>query len=318
MEIRNYSANDETKILQLFETVFKKPLSTEAWNWRFAHNPVGKFMIKLMWDGDILAGHYAVSPLFMRIGNDRLLSSLSMTTMTHPDYGGRGIFSELAETLYQEEFQQNGLSSIWGFPNTNSHYGFIKNLGWKDLAVIPMLSVSPTALKPGNDEVQLSSIQGFDEQHFAISESLTSAYPVRTERSAEYLNWRYVQNPDHTYYIFDVIAGSQTGFVVCKIIPAFSRKDAFELDLMELMLPPDFKIISAVLQNLVATFHAFPLSKINCWLPLHDPKHILLEKIGFQQGLPLTYLGARIMSPRFELMSDPRNWFLSMGDSDVY
>ena len=96
MEIRNYSSGDEQKILELFSLVFKKEMSLDYWKWRFLDNPERMTMIKLMWDGDLLAGHYALSPMRLLIGDDVVLSGLSMTTMIHPKYFGKGIFTKLA------------------------------------------------------------------------------------------------------------------------------------------------------------------------------------------------------------------------------
>lgn len=105
MEIRDYKPGDEKQILKLFEYSFGKKLPEEYWHWRFIDNPQKQIMIKLMWDKEILAGHYAVSPIEMIVHGEKILTALSMTTMTHPDYIGKGIFTQLAK-LYIEMNQK--------------------------------------------------------------------------------------------------------------------------------------------------------------------------------------------------------------------
>ena len=100
MELRPYAPGDEVAILRLFERSFGKPLSEAFWRWRFMDDPHGGPLIELAWDGHILAGHYAVSPMTVAIEGERCLASLSMTTMTDPDYRGQGLFGQLATRLY--------------------------------------------------------------------------------------------------------------------------------------------------------------------------------------------------------------------------
>ena len=128
MEIKAYKLGDELKIIELFEQSFGKKMSLEYWKWRFSDNPfTSNIFIDLMWDNDLLVGHYAVSPVEMILEDKKILTALSMTTMTHPQYGGKGIFSKLAENLYKR-LTEEGYTMVWGFPNNNSHYGFNKNL----------------------------------------------------------------------------------------------------------------------------------------------------------------------------------------------
>lgn len=140
MKIRDYTNGDEIEIVKLFELVFGKPMSLEYWTWRFRDNPCSKYAIKLMWNEQELIGHYAVSPVMLDVEGVAQLTGLSMTTMTHPGYTGLGIFQQLSEALYKDMKDMLGMTAVWGFPNNNSHRGFIKNLEWKDIGVIPMMS----------------------------------------------------------------------------------------------------------------------------------------------------------------------------------
>jgi hypothetical protein len=317
MEIRNYQEGDEKKIVELFELVFKKKLPLDIWKWRFDANPAKYKMIKLMWDGDILAGHYALSPTYLKVDNARLLTALSMTTMTHPEYGGRGIFSDLADSLYNEEYEQRGLLAIWGFPNNNSHYGFIKNLKWKDVVEIPFLSMPANALKPSSDPIELKEIFTFTDQHSLLADQNTKSFRIKTDRYPEMLNWRYFDNPEFNYRVFEFEHKNQPGYVVTKCIPGFTEKDKFELDLVEIMCPADFGTLHSLLNAILKAQNSGEIYKLNTWLPLFDPKHILLEKAGFTHCAPSTYHGVRVMGED-NILYDPREWFICMGDSDVF
>ena len=158
MELRNYSLGDEHQIIALFEMVFKQKMSIEQWYWRFRDNPAGKYLIKLMWDDGILIGHYAVSPIIMNINGEEVLTAHSLPTMTHPEYGGRGIFKTLSLELYKELEETKECKAIWGFPNNNSHSGFIKSLGWSNLAVIDSVSSDSLLTVLSVDSTKLTEI----------------------------------------------------------------------------------------------------------------------------------------------------------------
>ena len=147
MDVRAYAPGDEAAILRLFDRSFGKPLPEAFWRWRFLDDPHGAPMIELAWDGDVLAAHYAVSPTSIAVEGERRVASLSMTTMTDPDYRGHGLFGQLATRLY-ERLAGVGHVAVFGFPNAQSHRGFIRDLGWQDVHEIPMLRLEVASAKP--------------------------------------------------------------------------------------------------------------------------------------------------------------------------
>lgn len=317
MEICNYRGGDEIAILDLFSLVYKKQMKPAYWNWRFQDNPAGKHLIKLMWDNDKLVGHYAVSPVKMRIGTEVYPSVMSMTTMTHPDYGGRGIFSELANSLYADLEQNNGVKAIWGFPNNNSHYGFIKNLGWKDVGILNHLTLESKLVKP-NENRNISISTSFNGSHAELMDNVTSDFAVSIDKSIEYLDWRYKKNPNVEYTIFNYTEENKLkGFLVTKKYPA-AIEGQFNLFIVECGIP--FASISLLTEFLMHMVYHYgcELGSINIWLPLHDNRHIYFEKLGFIIGGKPTFLAARANNELSCYIHDLRNWYYTYGDSDIY
>lgn len=321
METANYKPGDEAKILELFKTSFKKEMPINYWRWRFLENPIGKPMIKLMWDGDALVGHYAVSPVELIVKNKVILSALSMTTMTHPEYGGQGIFSTLAEDLYRSVKEENNVKLIWGFPNNNSHYGFIKNLNWKDLTIIPVMSLSLEAFNGKRDEKFIVTKEFTDLHTKAFSSVINNNEVVSVHKTKEYLKWRYSDNPVNEYQIFEINQNDLSYYAVTKSFPSFNESNLFEIDIVEIALPNDYNLLRSLISEVVYHYKSalnLNITKINLWLPLSDPRHILFEKMGFINQLPLTYMGARSLSESEIPAEKLQNWYYSMGDSDVY
>ena len=317
MEIRDYKTGDEIQILKLFYSAFGKPLSEAYWKWRFIDNPENKTMIKLIWDNNILAGHYAVSPLKLNVDGEVILTALSMTTMTHPNYAGRGLFTELAKNLYQDESKKNGLKAVWGFPNNNSHYAFIKNLKWKNLEQIPTFSISIDRVKESESSaISIATI--FDNSHINAQLQTSSSYDIKVEKSINYLTWRYLKNPTNKYDIFEIKTAAISYYAVTKIFASFTEKNQFEVDILELAFSDNLELLLQLLNAIKKHYSKFKLFKINMWLPLNDKKHLTLEKIGFINTLPITYSGLHVLDDNYKQLEEQKKWQYSMGDSDVY
>jgi hypothetical protein len=118
------------KIFQLFKDCFKKSIDENLWNWAYIENPNGSPVVSLYFDGNILAGHYAVIPIKLLNAKDgNVKAILSMTTMVRFSYRKFGIFIEQANEVY-EKSQKNGYKLVIGFPNKQSAPGFKKRLHW--------------------------------------------------------------------------------------------------------------------------------------------------------------------------------------------
>jgi len=313
MKIKPYQSGNEKNILELFNISFKKEMSFEYWKWRFLDNPISNTMIYLMWDRDKLVGHYAVSPNLLSVENEIYLSALSMTTMTHPDYGGRGIFTQLATHLYNMEFQARNLNMIWGFPNKFSHRGFIKNLGWKNITLISNLSLLSTEYRfSRSNSKQFSLIDKLGIGHVNNNRRLLKNYHVKMIKDVNYYYWRYNLNPSNKYLMF---SNDDSDFLVVK---EFRQNGVLELDIVEWCVPNDFTKMKDAINTLFTHFkdNKFLVSKLNLWLPLDDERYINFELMGFSNRGPITFMGYRCMNK--SLLVSNKNWFYQMGDSDVY
>jgi predicted N-acetyltransferase YhbS len=316
MEIRSYQPGDEKAILELFHLAFGKEMSVEYWNWRFANNPFSnEFFIDLMWDGDKLVGHYAVSPIDTMINGETEKTALSMTTMTHPEYGGRGIFSQLAESLYGK-LSENNYKMVWGFPNNNSHYGFNKNLSWNDIALQGMMSLNTKSLsRIINTEAKGKFInKGEEIENSLISQLNSSAKYVKINKTKEYLQWRYFDNPTADYKM--MISDDHRGIIIYKVIPSFSDSTKFEIDIMDIAFDNEMSVLVNLLSSVYNSEQE--ILQFNLWDSLFSANQIILEKIGFRICPPVTYRGYRALNSPDPEIADYRNWDISFSYSDVF
>ncbi len=141
LEIRDYEEGDEQAIIGLFERVFGKTMgateSARHWAWEYARNPEGPCTIKLAWAGEQLIGHYVAIPRKFWFCDRECIASVAIDGMTHPDFGGRGVFSRTGQAAHDAAIER-GFAFIYGFPNGNSAHGHEKALHWRMIMPVPV------------------------------------------------------------------------------------------------------------------------------------------------------------------------------------
>ena len=313
---RPYSPGDESAILDLFRLSFQRETSRDYWQWRFCDNPTGKVQIELAWEEELLIGHYATSPVSLAIKGREYTTALSMTTMTHPSYRGRGLFPILASRLYERMRQDNYLM-VWGFPNYQSHGIFRKSLLWKDIYEIPMfhLNLGDLSTTPNVSEC-IVEVTEFDIEFDKLWEKVKFEKNVILKRDRKYLNWRYSLNPLHEYRILSYVVNDELmGYAV------FKEYDS-AIDIVDILTVKEEKIAKQlVLAILDISSRKGIKNGINIWMSVHQSLHLMFEKLGFKNCTPVTYFGARFLSNNETQSEEPSkysSWYIQMGDSDVY
>jgi hypothetical protein len=127
------------------------------------------------------------------------------------------------------------------------------------------------------------------------------------------LNWRYIKNPSATYYCLETTEGD--GFVVCKF---FENQGRTEIDITELICESKEENIMRLLSGMCHELNVTSRTRLNMWLPKSDPKMTVLKKMGFELGLPETWLGYRDFSGKLAKVFSGSSFYYSLGDSDVF
>lgn len=317
MEIKLYESGNESQIKILFEKVFKQPYSLDLWRWRFEKNPFGKRKIMLMWDKEELVGQYAVSPVSMNFSGVNINTALSLATMTHPDYEGKGVFKSLAKSLYAS-LNNEGFHSVWGFPNNNSHGGFVNSLGWKNIAVQHSLGIKYSMLSSHEIISNFNQFQifKFESKHEEFIKGLSqNLEKFRINKNVDYLNWRYCDKPLVNYHKY---FGNINGINFLIIVKVYDEKSSNlkTLNILELHIQ-DYSILHSLLNNVVNSLDT-GINFINIWKNLFDLEHSKLERVGFTVCNPQTYLGILPLSDMFQQVCTYNFWDINMGDSDVF
>src|SRR6478735_244108 len=103
IQIEQMKLSDLDQVLAfLAETYPDNPRQSdpEFWHWHFASDPAD-IPVWLAWSGDRLAGHLALTPVKVRIGNETVNSAWMLDMMTHPEFRRRGMMRDVVCRLHE-------------------------------------------------------------------------------------------------------------------------------------------------------------------------------------------------------------------------
>lgn len=319
---QDYREGDEHKILDLFSEVFNIRISLEVWKWRFIENPFGQGIIKLLFDDDKLIGHYAVIPMEVKVTDKVVDAVFSMTTMTHPDYRGRGIFPLLGEETYREAARK-GFKFVYGFPNQNSYRGFVKKLNWKGFGNMDVWQKNLSGKYVSNraENKNIKKLEKFDNDADSLWTKVRQNYSVVVPRTRDFLNWRFIRNPEvnYTKYIYTDGNDHISGYVVLKVYRSENEEKGHIVDMLSI---PDKKVVRGLLECAYRDFIEQGITDISCWCPKNSFYADILREKGFSVvRMERTFFGVRIFDKNdksLNVVENLSNWHLTMGDSDVF
>ncbi len=302
-------------IKETFQESFHRSFDSGYWEWRFLNNPNSdKVYISYIIDKGILASYYAVSPCIIEKNGKERKIALSNMTMTHPAYQGKGLFKQIALSLF-EQLKQDGYLGVFGFANQNSHYGFRKNLGWIDLASLNSFRISIDEFRNGmiKETCRFTySLQQVDATSFNnVSSYRYSTSSVSLSRNKEHLRWRFSDNPQNEYSRLILKEGDQdAAFLIVKFYGG-------AIDVMEFFYHTVFENEKEMILGAAIDFLLSKAEHINIWSNLHTKEHLYLEKLGFREREFSTYFGV-IPFHDDTALTDYHTWHYRFMDSDVY
>lgn len=251
---------------RLYAACFKKPLPPAGLHWRYDASPLGESVSLVAREPDGLAiSGYACSPrLALAAGDERTLATVGETgdVMTHPEWRKRGFFSRLDRAAL-DAARARGWVLAFGLPNRRSAHIFLA-LGWERVgSVRPHLFVlrSEEAAKAARGKegrwkrwttsfearrcararadlerragkLRSQRVERFDERVTALSKRIEPRFRFMIRRSAEYLNWRFVDTPSGLHRSFALLDGTDLAAYVVIQVPRAGERGGHLVDLL--------------------------------------------------------------------------------------
>ena len=316
--------------------------SINYYDWMYFKNPAGNAIIASAWHKDILVSTFAMAPKKMRINGKEYLIGKTMDMFTDPKYQGLGIISKLTKMVFEESLRR-GLEAWYVTPSTNS-YPIFKNkwnyiepfeieykyniINIRELAktivirkpIKYLLYVISFALSPFitnrhkfNPEYQMSSVSEFNDEFNDLWTEVSSDYENIIVRNYDYLNWRYIKNPDEYLINTCKINNILKGYIVSKVTVRKGVKTGEIVDLLYKKDNPDIGV--ELIKYATQELYQHKCALVEAW----DHKGSTLNDIFINSNLSRSRTTVKfLLSPECTIKEfyNKKNWYLTQSDGN--
>lgn len=334
--------------IHLFKDCFEangSPKKEENIEWQFLQNTEKSCYVDISFDetNKKTAAIYAVSSVKFKVNDAEVKGTQSLDTMTDVAYRGKGLFTKLANSVYEKAANDN-VALVYGFPNGNSIHGFKKKLEWEVLDPLPFLikplktkyftnKIKPLTFLPN---INLSFSKFRANKNFIIKEntsfpndvnelwhSFSSHFKVGVVRDKDYLEWRYLNKPNEEYKIAHCYDSENKylGYVIYIVKEKHNGRIGYIMELIFDTTKPNAG--NQLLKYAISEIKKEHADCILSWCLEHSPNYATYKKNFFinmpDKIRPIElHFGARSFKPELkDVISNRANWYLSYSDSDT-
>ena len=323
--IRSYQPGDEAQILAAFDEVFSavdpsfEARPPELWRWRFARNPAGqRISLALDDEGRVLA-QYAGAPQLARLAGERSTFTQGIDSFARSEVrslGRRGLFVRTGEHFATNFGGRLGEGDpwMWGFPVRSARRIGERYLGYEPLREQLALVLDGAPMDAEESPGEVREIDDPGPEFDAFFETQASRFGALAERDARALRWRYIDHPVHAYRLaqYRDAGGTLRGFAVF----AIRDFDGCRVGLLcDWLVEPE---ACAPLVNWAASLadRAGGLALVAI-LPPWCEEFDQLQDLGFRARRSPLFLVGRSYDRRFRPDFWAREWYYTIGDSDL-
>jgi GNAT superfamily N-acetyltransferase len=238
---RAYLPDDQAQMLELLAQTLPRWANATAdparlWRWKHLTSPFGPSSVRVAYDEEAgIVGTYAMMPWRLRRGHEIIRAARGADLVTHPSYRRRGIADALFSDL-SAGMKRDGTSIAFHTPNALSVQLSPKH-GRRFLGLVgPSIHVRHftrllarrARLRVGLaadrhvDSAHLTPIRTWLEHRNEVEDLVQQDSRVdrfRTERTLDFLRWRYGDHPYQTYYAFTLEdGGAFLGAVIFRVV----------------------------------------------------------------------------------------------------
>lgn len=328
-------------------------LGPEFWKWQFTRQPVGRTDI---WIGELngqIIVQIPTNVVRLKWGSRELLAAWVIDLMVHPAHRDKSLFIRVGR-FSNKEMSETGISLSLGLPNKKSfpaairfvkHHlvcqvpvlvlpirwrSLLKRVGipaWATQILGPMASVGhrlmrlPAARAKG---IEVREVSEFPKSIDGLWQRASAPHKIISIRDEKYLTWRFCDCPTRSYKILIAeSSGDLVGYLVYRVF----EKDGLRMGaLMDMLVEPGRRdVLNTLLGNSIAKLRAEGVDAIMT-LMIHDGLYSpALRRFGFaklpERFNPRTFnLVCRELVEGLpqEAATSAKNWFITLGDFDVY
>ncbi len=330
-EVRLFRPGDEQASLDLFNRVFGEdphtgqPRTMDHWRWRFLDNPVDAVHYALAFNesGQAVAQFGGIPVRTAIRGEHRTCVQLA-DHMVDPEYRRglkrQGIFArtamEMAKTYGGSEPDQDSI--FFGYPVPANWRIGQRVLRYRFVRLMNFLTwqVEERRPYPIPNGIEIRPTERFGDEIGDLWLAWRERLLVATERTPDYLNWRFADCPDTRYEIVEA-RGPGDRFRGFAVIRRGGLKEDDATLLEWLSYPGDEEARLALLEHAVQFVERQDdLKRLTTWYPENCPEFGWLNGMGFRVEASPRILSARCYDSSIHVDFLREHWYMTPGDID--
>lgn len=308
--MRLATEEDTEDVLSLMQACFgDREFLNKAWyKWFYFGCPTGftRNYIAIDEAARKVVGAYGWLPIRIKVNAQVVNGSLAINAMTHPDYQGKGLFTQMGRyCLSCEEAFRSRISL--GVPNHQAYPGHVK-VGWKVYSDLSFIAKYSFLGKPCKSK----EVPVVDARVDQLIQHVAGRANFMVLKDHRFLNWRYQQRPDQKYRLFVLEnKGNIDGYMILKYFSEDGYKKTHILDIMAYS-EEAFNDLVLAAEQCSSGRH-----ELNCWQVRHSIHEELFTNNGFVVTEKKNIL---IIHANYgqDIELKPENWWFALGDNDVY
>ena len=318
IEVRELVETDTAALQNLFQQIFDKPMSEAFWQWKYRSHPAHS--IGALRDGLLQAHYGAIGLDACFFGNPaRVVQIVDVMVRPAARQGvrNRSLFFRTC-THFVDQYVGHGRTYLFGFgfPSERAMnlaarlgvyapVGQMKEISW-DISGRGGKAGWLTKMTPVTLDSFDSMRNSLEELWEQQAQDLREHVVIR--KNADWINWRYLQNPDVQYKLWLLrsrFSRKPAGLIVLKA-------EAERMLLMDCIGP--LQNIPTLVQQAIAKSREAGKHKLVTWISAAFENHFLVQG-GKAERLPII-IPANIWSegPKPDELRD--HWWLMPGDTD--
>ncbi len=352
-EVYSSKRAELARIVELIQE-FDYPFGVEHFDWKYFQGPWDSISISAKVEDNIIGQLGLIIRPYMIDGQQTFIS-LSADAIVREDLRGLGVYSSL-HTKARQETILKAIKYNLAFPNKNTYQAGLKigysNMGWIPvyLKILNLKKVLEVLNKPrlGTFANSTQSLL-FRKKSVKISDSIdlkeVEVYPTTLDklwqevlndpdkrfqnigfRTKKFLEWRFGKCPDRTYHFVTATdpSGKLRGYIVYIKAAVEGLEEGVIVDIFH--TPFDVEACNALVSSATEYFIDADMDIIGyLWsdTPSCIPK--CLKKFGFRRFVKrfnprpwAVFLRDTALKPIAPSLLDPKKWFISWADCDVF
>jgi len=332
---------DKDVLIEILNKNRKNPVGEDRYIWLYKKNPYGKAKAWLVVDekSGEPAGFTAVFPRAVKVGNQEIICWNCGDFSVNKKYRSLGVAIKLRKAA-KECVDKGMVPFLYAHPNNkmlvvhlkvghtvigkmlryakllniNSKLEEIlgKNFTWISKIINPLMKfTSPEIFRKKKYEFNITK-DIFGNEFDSFFDEIKENYCVLGVRNAQYLNWRYIENP---LYDVETIILKKNSHMVGYLI--FSTQNGIVHIKDSLYLNDEVGM--ELLSNLIIELRNREVYSISCSLLDTNPFINILKRFGFslRPDASSVIVHANTSFEFRDLVMNGRKWFMTVGDRDI-